>query len=82
MLQVAAITEKNINLVVDECFSQLRLREDAVFYYEFLSIIQWLAVTVISSSDKEGEDLYNKDEEALLIVDKIKYLIEKVKAVT
>ena len=53
MLQLASITERNINLVVDECFNQLKLKEDAVFYYEFLNILQWLAVTVISS-DKEG----------------------------
>ena len=53
MLQLASIAERNINLVVDECFNQLKLKEDAVFYYEFLNILQWLAVTVISS-DKEG----------------------------
>lgn len=56
MLQLASITEKNINLVVDECFNDLRLREDGVFYYEFLSIIQWLAMAIITT-DKEGEDL-------------------------
>lgn len=33
MLQLASITEKNINLVVEECFSELKLREDGVFYY-------------------------------------------------
>jgi len=53
MLQLASITDKNINIVVDECFSELRLREEAVFYYDFLSIVQWLAMTVICS-DKEG----------------------------
>jgi hypothetical protein len=76
MLQLAAVTERNINLLVDECFNQLRLRDDAVFYYEFLSILQWLAVTVIST-DKE-EDLDSHDQEALLIVEKIKFLILKL----
>ena len=33
MLQTASITEKNNNVIVDECFSQLRLREDAIYYY-------------------------------------------------
>lgn len=79
MLQLASITERNINLVVDECFNQLKLKEDAVFYYEFLNILQWLAVTVISS-DKEGQELENTEEEASLITEKIKYLINKIKA--
>ena len=77
MLQLSNITERNNNVLVDECFSQLQLKEDAVYYYDFLSIMQWLAVTVIGS-DKEGEDLEHMDEESLLIVEKIKYLIEKV----
>ena len=33
MLQMANITEKNNNVLVDECFSQLQLKEDAVYYY-------------------------------------------------
>lgn len=77
MLQLASITDKNINMVVDECFSELRLREEAIFYYDFLSIVQWLAVTVICS-DKEGEDPDNNEEESLLIVEKMKYLVSKV----
>ena len=39
--------------------------------------MQWLAITVIGS-EKEGEDLDNMDEESLLIIEKIKYLIDKV----
>jgi hypothetical protein len=53
MLQLASVTDKNINMVVDECFSELRLREEAVFYYDFLSIVQWLAATVICSDKEE-----------------------------
>jgi hypothetical protein len=30
---MAALTEKNTDLVVEECFNELKLREDGIFYY-------------------------------------------------
>jgi len=39
----------------------LKLREEGVFYYEFLNIMQWLAIASVSS-EKEGEDIDNDEE--------------------
>jgi hypothetical protein len=44
-----------------------------------LNIIQWLAMATIAS-DKEERDIDNDEEESMLIVEKIKYLIDKVVA--
>jgi len=76
---MAALTEKNTDLVIEECFNELKLKEDGIFYYEFLTVIQWLAMATISS-EKEEQELDNDDEESSLIVEKIKYLVDKISA--
>ena len=81
MMQAAALAEKNGDLLVEECFNQLKLRDDAVFYYEFLNIVQWLAITSVAS-EKEPEDIDNDEEESEIIVQKMKYLVDKLAPVT
>jgi hypothetical protein len=80
MLQVAAITERSTDLVVEECFNELKLREEGLFYYDFLAVLQWLALATISSQREEDPD--NEEEESLLIVEKLKYLIDKIAALS
>lgn len=33
MMQMAAVTDKNVDIVVEDCFNELKLREEGVFYY-------------------------------------------------
>lgn len=66
MLQISAITEKNTDLIIEECFNQLKLREEGLFYYDFLGVLQWLALATISS--QKEEDIDNEEEESMLIV--------------
>lgn len=40
-------------------------------------VMQWLAIATIVS---DKEDIYNDEEEALLIVDKMKFLLDKTLA--
>lgn len=80
MLQMASITEKNTDLIIEECFNELKLREEGLFYYDFLGVLQWLSLATISS--QKEEDVDNEEEESLLIVEKLKYLIDKIAALT
>jgi hypothetical protein len=55
------------------------LPEEGVYYYEFIEAIQWLAMALVVS-DKDEENLKNEEQETLLIIEKIKFFIEKVQS--
>ena len=78
MLQLSGLTTKNINTIVQDLFLELNFSEDGIFYYEFIEAIQWLSLVVVSS-DKDSMDLVeNEEEEAMLIIEKIKFFIDKI----
>ena len=68
----------NIDKVMDECFRELRLNEKDIFYYDMLIIIQWLSMALVKEEKEEKEENFNEEEEAMLIVDKMKFFIVKI----
>ncbi len=68
----------NIDKVMDECFRELRLNEKDIFYYDMLIIIQWLSMALVKEEKEEKEENFNEEEEAMLIVDKMKFFIGKI----
>ncbi len=68
----------NIDKVIDECFRELRLSEKDIFYYDMLIIIQWLSMALVKEEKEDKEENFNEEEEAMLIVDKMKFFIGKI----
>ncbi len=80
LLITFSLTENGINTdkVIDECWTELKLNKKDIFYYDSLIIIQWLAMALIKEDKDEDEDNFNEEEEAAMIVEKIKFFLNKV----
>lgn len=77
MLENSGLTGDNTDRVIQSLFSELELPEEGLYYYEFVEAMQWLAMALVESS-KDDAVFSSEDEETSLVIQKIKYLIEKV----
>lgn len=50
---------------------------EGIFFYEFIQVIQWLAMVLVRSNHEEDED-DDGDEEILVLIEKIKFFIGKL----
>ena len=73
LLQRANITERSTDLVIEQCFTDLKLREEGLYYYEFLEALQWLALATITSNSEEEA---TEEAAAQVLVNKFKYLVD------
>ena len=76
---------ENMEDIISTCFHELFLDvfqgHDGMFYFEFLQIIQWLSLVLVSEADNKEEQ---KDEEELEegiegLIEKLKYFIGQIK---
>lgn len=77
MLQVSGLTTNSTDKTVDNMYRDLGLADDGVFYYEFLEAIQWLALVTVTSQ-KDEESLDTDEEKELILIEKIKFFMEKI----
>jgi hypothetical protein len=48
LIMTFSLVENNVDKIVNECFKDLHLNEEGIFYYEFLMVIEWLAMAVVT----------------------------------
>ena len=61
MLEMSELTSKNTDKIVQDCYLELKLSEDGLFYYSFIELLQWLALAIVSYEKEEEKDLENED---------------------
>lgn len=72
------MTKKNTDNIVQDLFEELGLSEEGIFYYEFIEAIQWLSLAIVGSDRDSIGLIQNEEEEVMLIIEKIKFFMEKI----
>ena len=80
LLKLAGV-EGDYDQIVRDCYSELfpdrekqQRFEDGIYFYEFIQVVQWLALVLIESKQEVEED---EEEQMSRLIDNTKFLLSK-----
>ena len=87
LIKDAGFHGENLEDIVTTCRTQLQQGEEknqgfeGIFYYEFLQVMQWLALVLITDAEDEEEKLEEEDPEEGVeqLIEKFRFFLSQFK---